>query len=161
MCLRADPLPESLDSTELSSHDFPEAQAGDVLQPGYSEYPMGESPNHARVGAVNRRRALGPGPAIGAGSDRASTLAHAMKSRLQSVRSRWALEILIVALLYYGGASLGLRLAFEKTNASPVWPSSGIALAAVLLLGYWVWPGIMLGAFLANVVGFLAHHAAK
>jgi PAS domain S-box-containing protein len=84
-----------------------------------------------------------------------------MKSRLQSVRSRWALEILIVALLYYGGASLGLRLAFEKTNASPVWPSSGIALAAVLLLGYWVWPGIMLGAFLANVVGFLAHHAAN
>ena len=84
-----------------------------------------------------------------------------MKSRLQALRSRWVIGVLIVALLYYGGASLGLRLAFEKTNASPVWPSSGIALAAVLLLGYRVWPGIAVGAFLANVVGFLAHQAAS
>ena len=85
-----------------------------------------------------------------------------MTSRLRTAaRSRWVIGILIVALLYYGGASLGLRLAFEKTNASPVWPSSGIALAAVLLLGYRVWPGIMLGAFLANVVGFLANQAAS
>jgi len=54
-----------------------------------------------------------------------------------------------------------LRLALEKTNASPVWPPSGIALAAVLLLGYRVWPGILLGAFFANVVAFLANQAAS
>ena len=84
-----------------------------------------------------------------------------MRSHLQAVRSRWVIGILIVALLYYFGATLGLRLAFEKTNASPVWPSSGIALAAVLLLGYRIWPGIALGAFLANVVGFLANQAAS
>jgi two-component system cell cycle sensor histidine kinase/response regulator CckA len=84
-----------------------------------------------------------------------------MRSHLQAVRSRWVIGILIVALLYYFGASVGLRLAFEKTNASPVWPSSGIALAAVLLLGYRVWPGIALGAFLANLVGFLANQAAS
>src|SRR5947208_1175121 len=84
-----------------------------------------------------------------------------MRSHLQALRSRWVIGILIVALLYYFGATLGLRLAFEKTNASPVWPSSGIALAAVLLLGYRIWPGIALGAFLANVVGFLANQAAS
>src|SRR6185295_3903405 len=32
-----------------------------------------------------------------------------------------------------------------------LWPASGIALAAVLLLGRSVWPGIWIGAFLANI----------
>src|SRR4029450_7419541 len=36
-------------------------------------------------------------------------------------------------------------------NVSLVWPPTGIALAALLLFGYRVWPGIALGAFLANV----------
>src|SRR6185503_532289 len=35
---------------------------------------------------------------------------------------------------------------------SPVWPPTGIALAALLLLGYRVWPGILLGAFLVNAI---------
>ena len=77
------------------------------------------------------------------------------------LRSRWAIEILVVAILYYGAANLSLRLALEKTNASPVWPPSGIALAAVLLWGYRIWPGILLGAFLANVVAFFANQAAS
>jgi signal transduction histidine kinase/CheY-like chemotaxis protein len=68
--------------------------------------------------------------------------------------------VIVVAVLYCAAASLSLRLAFEKTNASPVWPPSGIALVAVLLLGYRVWPGIMLGAFLANVVTFLTNQVA-
>ena len=67
------------------------------------------------------------------------------------------LQIAGVAVLYYGAARLGLLLAFEKTNASPVWPPSGFAFAAVLLLGYRVWPGIAVGAFLANVVTFAAN----
>ena len=75
--------------------------------------------------------------------------------------SHWTIKVFVVAILYYGAAGLSLRLALEKTNASPVWPPSGIALAAVLLLGAEVWPGIMLGAFLANVVAFLANHAAS
>jgi len=68
--------------------------------------------------------------------------------------------MLAVAALYYGAARLGLLLAFEKTNASPVWPPSGIAFAAVLLVGNRVWPGILLGAFIANVQVFLANQAA-
>src|SRR5881396_320491 len=61
-----------------------------------------------------------------------------------------AAQIAGAAVLYYAAARLSLHLAFENTNASPVWPPSGIALALVLLLGYRVWPGILLGAFLAN-----------
>ncbi len=66
-----------------------------------------------------------------------------------------SLLVLCVAAMYYGSAHLGLLLAFQKTNASSVWPPSGIAFAALLLLGYRVWPGVAIGAFLANIVVFL------
>jgi signal transduction histidine kinase/integral membrane sensor domain MASE1 len=46
---------------------------------------------------------------------------------------------------------LGLRLAFVNASATAVWPPTGIALAAFLMLGYRVWPAILLGAFLVNV----------
>jgi PAS domain S-box-containing protein len=57
----------------------------------------------------------------------------------------------IVAIIYFAAARLGLTLAFIHENVSPVWPPTGVAIAAVLLLGYRIWPGILLGAFLANL----------
>ena len=63
---------------------------------------------------------------------------------------RWFILLILTSLCYYLAARLGLIFAFEDTNASPVWMPSGIALAAVLLAGYRVWPAIFLGAFLAN-----------
>lgn len=65
-------------------------------------------------------------------------------------RLRYVVTVLVVATLYFIAAKLGLSLASVHTNVSPVWPPAGIALAAVLLLGYRVWPAILLGAFLAN-----------
>ncbi|HZN03382.1 MAG TPA: MASE1 domain-containing protein, partial [Candidatus Polarisedimenticolia bacterium] len=58
-----------------------------------------------------------------------------------------------VALLffYYAAGRLGLALAYLHPSASPVWPPSGIALAALLVLGYQSWPTIFLGSFLVNV----------
>src|SRR3989441_7379252 len=56
-----------------------------------------------------------------------------------------------IALLYFAAAQCGLSLASVHTNVSPVWPPTGIAIAALLLLGYRVWPGILLGAFLVNL----------
>jgi PAS domain S-box-containing protein len=61
------------------------------------------------------------------------------------------LQNIAVALAYLVTALLGFLLAFEGTNATAVWPPAGIALAAVLLVGYGVWPGILVGAFLANM----------
>lgn len=61
------------------------------------------------------------------------------------------LVIVIVASIYFGAARLGLSLAFIHENVSPVWPPTGVAIAALLLLGYRIWPGILLGAFLANL----------
>jgi len=56
----------------------------------------------------------------------------------------------VLTLIYFIAGKLGLKLAFLNDSASAVWPPSGIALAALLLLGYRVWPAIFLGAFLVN-----------
>jgi PAS domain S-box-containing protein len=56
----------------------------------------------------------------------------------------------VLAAVYYGAARLGLKLGFVE-QVSAIWPPTGIALAAVLLYGYWSLPGIALGALLANV----------
>jgi signal transduction histidine kinase len=57
----------------------------------------------------------------------------------------------ILAIIYFAAGKLGLTLASLHASASPVWPPTGIALAAVLLFGYRVWPAIFVGAFLVNV----------
>ena len=57
----------------------------------------------------------------------------------------------ILAVIYFAVGKFGLMLASLHASASPVWPSAGIALAAILLLGYRVWPAIFIGAFLVNV----------
>lgn len=59
--------------------------------------------------------------------------------------------IVILAAAYFATAKLGLELAYVHPSATVVWPPTGIAFAALLLLGYWVWPGIFLGAYLANI----------
>ena len=58
--------------------------------------------------------------------------------------------ITILAVVYFCAGKFGLSLAFFHPSASPVWPSSGIALAVLLLWGQRLWPGIFLGAFLVN-----------
>lgn len=57
----------------------------------------------------------------------------------------------VLAVVYFGAAKLCLRLALVNPSASAVWAPTGIALAALLIFGFRVWPGILLGAFLANV----------
>ena len=57
---------------------------------------------------------------------------------------------LLIAATYFAAAKLGLTLAFLNASTTAVWPPTGIALAAMLLRGPRVWPGIFLGAFLAN-----------
>ena len=64
---------------------------------------------------------------------------------------RYVAESLAVLLLYYLAGKAGLTLAYLHPTASPVWPASGIALAALVLLGTPCWPAIFLGAFLVNV----------
>lgn len=67
---------------------------------------------------------------------------------------------LLLALIYFGVARASLGLSFEATNASPVWPPSGIALVALLLGGRRLAIGVFIGAFAANLVSFLGNGAA-
>ena len=56
-----------------------------------------------------------------------------------------------VCFLYLTTAKLGLEYAVIGQTVTLLWPPSGIALAATLIGGYRLWPGIALGALIANV----------
>ena len=56
----------------------------------------------------------------------------------------------LLAGLYVGAAKLGIELDVAHGVITPVWIPSGLSLAALLLFGYSMWPGVALGAFLAN-----------
>ena len=64
---------------------------------------------------------------------------------------RKLLVLLVVALAYYATGRLGLALAFGNSSISVVWPPTGIAIAAVVLEGFEVWPAIAVAAFWVNV----------
>ena len=65
---------------------------------------------------------------------------------------RWTAKVAALAAVYFLVARVGLRYATIGESISPVWPPTGFALAALLLLGTELWPGILCGAFLANAV---------
>jgi signal transduction histidine kinase len=57
----------------------------------------------------------------------------------------------LLAGIYFLAGKFGLSLAVVHPSASAIWPPSGMALAALLLWGSRLWPGIFLGAFLVNI----------
>jgi PAS domain S-box-containing protein len=66
--------------------------------------------------------------------------------------SRQFLQIAVVATVYFAAAKLGLSLAVVHSNVTAVWPPTGIAIAALLICGIRVWPGILIGALAANLL---------
>ncbi|HEX5688498.1 MAG TPA: MASE1 domain-containing protein, partial [Roseiflexaceae bacterium] len=86
-----------------------------------------------------------------------------MLIRSPQTAARTAAAIALLAGAYAAAALLGMRLAFFDGTVSAVWPPAGVALAGLLLFGYRLWPGIVLGVLLAtafaglpalSVVGF-------
>jgi integral membrane sensor domain MASE1 len=61
------------------------------------------------------------------------------------------LVLAAIAAVYLGTAKLGLGFASVNASATAIWPPTGIALAALLVFGYRVWPAIAVGAFIANI----------
>jgi len=61
----------------------------------------------------------------------------------------WRLTLVCAA--YFGLAKAGLAFAFANQSVTSIWPPTGLALAAVVIWGYRMWPGIAAGAFLANI----------
>ena len=60
-------------------------------------------------------------------------------------------EILVLAVVYHLAARVGLKMAYVQANTSPVWPPTGIGLAALLIFGYRLWPGISLGVLVGSL----------
>ena len=69
----------------------------------------------------------------------------------------YALGVLAIAIVYYWMAQLGFVFAWQHTNVSAVWPPSALGFIVIFLLGQQLWPGIWLGAFLANATYFLSN----
>jgi signal transduction histidine kinase len=68
--------------------------------------------------------------------------------------------MLSAAILYFAAAKLGLQMALEVRQVSVVWPATGVALALLVLRGRRLWPGILLGAFAANISNDIAPAAS-
>jgi signal transduction histidine kinase len=64
----------------------------------------------------------------------------------------YIVKILLLAAIYHLAARLGLKMAYVQFNTSPVWPPTGIALAALLLFGLDLWPGVSLGVLLGSLL---------
>ncbi len=73
-----------------------------------------------------------------------------------SVNSFWSFtsvagKILLLALAYFATGQLAMLLAIPPGFVSAVFPPVGVALAAVLLWGYTLLPGVFLGSLLLNL----------
>jgi signal transduction histidine kinase len=59
--------------------------------------------------------------------------------------------MVLLAAAYVVAGKLGLLLANLHSSVSPIWPASGIAVAALLVAGMEYWPAVFVGAFVVSV----------
>jgi diguanylate cyclase (GGDEF)-like protein len=62
----------------------------------------------------------------------------------------FAIRVTLVATVYYLAARLSLHLSLVGKQVTPLWPPTGIAVVALVLLGRRIWPAIAIAAFLVN-----------
>lgn len=73
-------------------------------------------------------------------------------SRATGVDVRYVLSIALVAIAYIVFAEIGFSMAYATKQVTAVWPPTGIAVASLLVLGYRIWPGVFVGAFVSNAL---------
>jgi integral membrane sensor domain MASE1 len=61
---------------------------------------------------------------------------------------RYAARVVLLAGAYYAAAKLGLKLAYLNGAVTALWPPVGVGIAALVLFGPGLWPGIVLGDLL-------------
>ena len=78
-----------------------------------------------------------------------------MADRLQAWRQTkaghlvwYAAEVGVVTGLYYGTARAGLHLAYLHGSVTALWPPVGVGIAALVIGGPSLWPGIVAGDLL-------------
>jgi PAS domain S-box-containing protein len=67
------------------------------------------------------------------------------------MRAGLGVKVVLLAALYAVVARLGLQVGAVSGFATLVWPPTGIALAALLVIDRKLWPGVLLGAFAVNL----------
>ena len=65
-------------------------------------------------------------------------------------------RVTLLAAVYFVAGRIGFMVSAIDPIVSSVWPPSGIALAAMLLMGPRFWPGITIGALILNASGTIA-----
>ena len=70
------------------------------------------------------------------------------RSRVEGLT--WVWQVLLLAALYAGAGRLGLILT-NYQGVTLIWPPTGLSLAAVILFGRHLWPGIFIGMRLVGL----------
>ena len=73
-----------------------------------------------------------------------------MEPRSGFFSPRLLAAIVAIAGAYWIAGRLALHWAIPPGVATPIWPASGIALAAILVVGVRAWPGVWLGEVLGD-----------
>jgi signal transduction histidine kinase len=84
-------------------------------------------------------------------SDRASKVGVNGEFRRSASGLTLLLQLTVVALAYWFAAGVSLKLALVHGQVTPIWPPTGIALVAILVLGGRVWPAVFLAALAVNL----------
>ena len=74
---------------------------------------------------------------------------------ISSITGNNDIRIVAVTILYLVAAQLGLWLVFPGIGHYPIWPQAGVSLALMILLGYRVWPGVLIGSLITYSMVFI------
>ncbi|HVT65565.1 MAG TPA: SpoIIE family protein phosphatase [Mycobacteriales bacterium] len=69
----------------------------------------------------------------------------------QSSRAQYGAQLAAVGGCYYLAAWLSLRISLVGGVVTPIWPPTGIAVVALMILGLRVWPAVTLAALAVNL----------
>ncbi len=79
-------------------------------------------------------------------------MAPALGAGLRRRQLTYVLELVVLTTVYVVAARFGFAFNLVSGFAALVWPATGISLAALLIFGYRLWPAVLLGAAIANVL---------
>ncbi len=77
---------------------------------------------------------------------------------IRFLKTDWGRGV-VLALIYFLSAQVGLALSLLDHSVTVFWPPSGISLVALFLYGYRLWPAVLVGSFFANMVSGLPLYA--
>jgi len=80
-----------------------------------------------------------------------------LKENIKKIAFSGLFSILILCISYAAVGRLGLLLAIPPGYATAIFPSAGIAVAALLIWGKRLWPGVFFGSVLLNIWVSIEH----